>query len=209
MDILNQIKPSTNSVKTVKTIKTVKKLIAPTEVEDLDSGKVTKIETSFEKFKMIDLYPLCFKYIIYLKEYKKTKEISNTAVKKYSSQLENIYFENKNDLNNQLIDYLNFKYDKIAFEIEIEIETDWNKEIIVLSDHIHFENNYVIIPPSYNNIIDFVIRDLPEFEHIKLCDIQESTRSVNPTGVFNILDTNKKYCHECPFFSICDEYKNK
>ncbi len=231
MNLLSQIKPISNTKKiTTTTIEPVEPLRSPTLptlptvecVTSLDSGEVTTInETTVNdidnidntevnkldnEYQIYDVQSGCYRYLIYDKEFAKISNKSKKYISKFSSYIELMYGQNSDNLNKRIRDYLDTKYDKLRFKLQVTIQTELNIENIIVDDYIHFEKDKIIIPPSYDTIIDYILNSLDKkFKVIELCNIQSQTRDIKPTNDLKILQINQTYCHNCKFFSICDE----
>ena len=234
MNLLDQIKPIESSetelyeviepINKVDVVPEIAEIPEPQQVTvtSLDSGEVESFDASHleqitqpiqetqipQKNSIYEIQTFCYKYLMYSKEFIMLYNLDPKAANKFSTELELIYDHYENELNTSLRNYLLSNYQRIDFELDIPIQDMPNKSNITINDSIYFKDNIVIIPPSYDGVIDSILHEMNHhFDTIQLLDHTRSTRKILPTNDFKIYYTNQKHCHACKFFSVCDETK--
>lgn len=227
MDLLNQVKPLVEAKKISTVVTTAPKVVkAPEEilqtlepkkvtVTSLDSGEIEEFNTSptpdntstqetQEAHNIYQIQTFCNRYLMYHKEFTSLSNMSQRHLTKFSSEIELITSRAKDATNEELLKYLDSKYGYISFEFDIDVQREMQIESITIKDKIHFEGDTVIVPLSYDGIIDSILGMIVHtYRRIQFIDsaISRDIRVANP---LKILFTNQQYCSTCKFFSVCD-----
>lgn len=186
--------------------------ITVSELPDLAETAETANSANSDKSDntIYDVQSYCYKYLMYSKEFTKLLYIDPNLTKKFITEIEVIHSQRDDQTNQDLIKYLNKNYSRMNFTMTIEVNDFPNRRPMTIVDSIHFKDDYVIVPKSYDIVIDSILNGLDHnFKRIKFLDILGTVRDIKPTNEFKIEYTNQDYCHTCKFFSVCDETKIK
>ena len=225
MNLLDQIKPENNTTKKIETqiqepiVSEIPEIPEQkiVTVQSLDSGEVQEFQTTqpsqptqISDYSIYNVESFCYKYLIYSKEFTTLYRMSQEHSKKFSTELESIIGNNNDKKNKEIIEYLDRTYSKINFTMDVIIQDEIDKKNITIKDGLHFDDKTVIVPESYNFVIDSILQGIEHsFNRIQFANIIRTSRSIQPANEFKILYTNQQYCHACKFFSVCDETKIK